>query len=478
MSNLSKQEALSELWRRGILSWKLDSVQKDLYKLFYNSENKIQCWLLSRRFGKTRTLIVLALEQCIRVPNSIVKFVSPTKLQVNNNVRPLIRELLEDCPNDIKPEFRSKDYIYYFSNGSEIQLAGTDNGHAEKLRGGNSHIAIIDEAGSCSDLTNIIRSILLPTTLITKGKVLLAGTPPKHYEHDFNTFVEECEARDTLIKKTIYDNPRLTQKDIEDTISEYGGAQSEEFRREYLCEPIKDSKFSAIPEFTPELEKEIVKEWPKPPFYDAYEAMDLGFKDLTVLLYGYYDFRADKVIIEDEQVIDGSKLQLPTLVEDIKKKEQQLWYNPYTNEVKKPVIRVSDINYIVTSEISRISHGEINFVIPKKDDKGAAVNTLRAMLGGHKIIINPRCKTLIRHLNNVRWKKSEGNSVFARSVDNGHYDAVDALTYFIRTINYSKNPYPIGYGINTKDIFIKDKSGFTKNSPIAVYKKIFNIKDK
>jgi len=210
--NLTQSEITEALWRRGELAFKLDSTQKGLYDLFYTSPHKIMTWLLSRRQGKTYTLCILALEQCIRTPNSIVKFVSPTKVQVNNNVRPNIRKILEDCPTDLRPEFRGKDYIYYFPNGSEIQLAGTDSGHAEKLRGGDSDLFFVDEAGSCDKLDYVIKSILLPTTLITKGKGVLASTPPEIADHDFLKFLEEAELRGSLVKKTIYDNPRITNR--------------------------------------------------------------------------------------------------------------------------------------------------------------------------------------------------------------------------------------------------------------------------
>src|SRR4051794_12261798 len=116
MAKTLKADAKEQLWRRGVLVWKLDKVQMELYNLFYDSEFKVQTWLLSRRSGKTHTLCVLALEQCIRTPNTIVKFASPTKIQVNNNVRPLFRKLLGDCPPDLIPEFKEKDYIYYFPN--------------------------------------------------------------------------------------------------------------------------------------------------------------------------------------------------------------------------------------------------------------------------------------------------------------------------------------------------------------------------
>lgn len=483
-NKISRAEAIKELWRRGELSWKLDAVQKQMHSFYYTSAFKTHTWLLARRSGKTYLLCVLALEQCIKNPNSIVKFVSPTKLQVNNNVRPLFKKLLEDCPEDVKPEFRTKDYIYYFPNGSEIQLAGTDSGHAEKLRGGDSHICIVDEAGSCDYLDSVVKSILLPTTLITRGKLILASTPPEQSGHDFIKFIEEAELKGSLVKKTVFDNPRISKDQLEELIQELGGLTSDAARRELLCEIVKDSSTSVIPEATDELYKEIVKEWPKPLHYDAYEAMDLGFNDLTVVLFGYYDFRAAKIIIEDEYIVNGQSLHLPNLVEKIKDTERKLWFNYLTNEQKKPTKRVSDIDYIVLNEIRRISNNEINFEATKKDNNEAAINTIRVMLAKKQLIINPKCETLLRHLKNVKWKSSNNKEKFARSPDDGHYDAVDALKYLIRSINLTKNPYPVNYNKELYQYYapeVRNSDDFNPTqqrnlNKIDVYKAIFGLK--
>lgn len=475
---LSKKDAIKQLWHKGILAFKLDRNQKELYDLFYSADYKVHTWMLARRNGKTYALLVLALEQCLRKPNSIVKFLAPTKLQVNTIIRPIIRELLEDCPEEIKPQLREKDYVYYFPNGSEIQLAGSDNGHCEKLRGGNSDISIIDEAGSCSDLDYVVKSILLPTTLMTKGKVILAGTPPEDADHDFLKFIEKAEDRGSLIKKTIYDNPRLTKEMIDEMIEELGGIDSSAFKRECLCQIIRDEKSSVLPEFTDELVKSIVKDHPRPPHYDSYESMDWGGKDLTVTLFGYFDFRANKVVIEDELIFERKDLNLIKVAEAIVNKEKELWYNIYTNEVKEPLLRVSDINYIAVDDLRRHSNGRLNFVHVKKDDKESAVNVLRVMLAQEKIIIHPRCKTLLRHMKTARWKKSTTINVFARSETEGHYDAVDALIYFVRNIAYTKNPYPAGYGMDMSAMFVKNPDRFYNQEQNNVYRKIFGIKRK
>lgn len=481
-NEISALEAKHELWRRGILSWKLDRNQKALYELFHESNHKIQTWLLARRSGKTYTLLVLAFEACLRNPHSIVKFVAPTRLQVQTIIRPLIQQITIDCPKDLTPEFKTQDIIYYFPNGSELQLAGSEAGNAEKLRGGSSHIAIIDETQDVSDLDNVVKSILLPTTLTTKGKILLAGTPPKETDHAFVNYIEDSELKGSLIKRTIYDNPRITAEDIEDILSQYTlREKAEEFRREFLCEIIKDQSIAVVPEFTVDLEKEVVREWPKAPYFDAYVSMDLGAVDLTAVLFGYYDFRANKIIIEDELVADFSKadVNIGTLTDAIKRKEEALWTNIITNETKKPYIRVSDINPIVTQEIAVKSAGQITFMPARKDDKEAAINNMRALIGAKKVIIHPRCTNLVRHLHNVKWASSKNRNTFGRSPDNGHYDFVDALIYFCRAVLFSKNPYPAGYDLGGGDIFIQDPKNYYANrsaKTVDVYRKIFGIK--
>jgi len=477
---LSKKEITNKLWFQGVLSWKLDKSQKELYELFYGTDHKVQTWLLARRSGKTFCLCILAIEQCLRQPNSIVKFLAPTKLQLTTILRPLFKQILEDCPDAIKPEFKQKENIYYFPNGSEIQLAGSEGGHAEKLRGGDAHIAIVDEAGSCKDLKNVVNNILLPTTLVVKGKILLASTPPESEDHDFIKYIEDAEKRGSLVRKTVYDNPRLSKEDIDSLIEELGGINSESTRRELFCELIKSSSVSVLPEFTEDLEKQIVKEWPKPPFYDCYVSMDLGGVDLTVVLFAYYDFRANKVIIEDELIFDFSEKEnnIEKLTHMIMKKEEELWTNPLTNERKEPYLRVSDINYIATGEILKYSNNLINFIPANKDDNEASINNLRVMLSNKKIIINPKCKTLIRHLKHVKWYSKNNKTKFARSTDNGHYDAVDAIKYLLRAIIYSKNPYPAHWDLSLKkeDTFIANPSNFYSNNQTEVFRKIFNIK--
>jgi hypothetical protein len=486
VAEVNKLALKHELWRRGLIHYKFHSVQKELWDVYSNSsEGSTLVWLLARQTGKSYCLGLIATLQCLTKPNSIVKLLTDTKLHARTIFEPIFREIFDDCPDDLKPEYISSSYIYVFKNGSQIQLAGSDGGHAERLRGQKSDLILVDEAGFCNNLNYNVNSILFPTTTHTGGRIVLASTPSPEPDHDFVGFIEEAETRKLLTKKTLYDNPLLTQIQIDNIISKFkGGVTNSQFRREYLCEQIKDENLSVLPEVDDELLSRIVKFVPPPPFYNRYVAMDIGFKDLTVVLFGYFDFRSNQLVIQDEIVMNGKEIHLPDFTKKLQDKEMELWNNHLTHELVKPDARVSDINPFVIQEINIYSKKNnpdhpIDFSIATKHDKLAHINKMRVMLANERIIISPKCETLARHLKHCKWKDKSSKDDFARSPgDDGHYDAVDALLYFMRAVNYNKNPYPASYGYNIRDLHIQNPEAFERTDPKQVYASIFGVKPK
>lgn len=453
---LAKKKAIRALWKKGVLYWKLDKNQMEMYEFARNKTNRIVVIGSSRQLGKSYFLTTLAVEECIRNPNSIVKFVAPKKGDIRRIIAPLIREITDDCPADLKPSYKTQENLFRFKNGSEIQLAGTDNGHAESLRGNRASLCIIDEAGFCDDLDYVVKSILLPMTTTTNGKIVMASTPSRSPDHDFMQFMKKAELDGAFIKKTIYDNPRLTQAQIDEIAESAGGYDSINFRREYLVETITSEDDAVVPEFNAELKTKIVREWERPPFFDCYESMDIGVTDLTVTLFAYYDFKNAKLIIEDELVFQGKKMLTDSLADGIKTKERTLWSNPISGEVETNILRVADNNNLVLLNDLAAKH-QLPFIPTLKDNKDAALNNMRMLLKGERIIINPRCKTLIFHLESAIWNKER--TKYARSVDKGHFDAVDSLVYLCRNVNFNKNPYPANYNLSgAQTIFNYDQT--------------------
>lgn len=455
---ITPKDAVRELWYRGVLSWKLHTVQRQMLASLLSQNKEITLMACSRRLGKTYLLALLASEQCLKQANSIVKYVCPKKNMVKTILQPIMKEIFKDCPAELRPEFKYNDYIYVFPNGSQIQMAGTDNGHHENIRGGRSELWIVDEAGFCDELTYVVNTILAPTADTTGGRGIIASTPSKTADHEFVTdFYYPFQEKGELIKYTIFDNPLITKDKLKSIIDRYPLKEKDpEFLREYCCEIIRNGELSIVPEFTEELEQKIVKEWAKPPFYDAYVSMDIGGRDLTAVLFAYYDFRSGVTVIEDELVMGGTDFRIDKFAELINKKEQGLWTHPMSGEFRPPYLRVADNNNLIL--LSDLTYKyNINFIPTRKDNKDAALNTMRVKLAEEKIIIHPRCKILIHQLTNGSWNKNKKD--FSRSSQNGHWDCIPALMYLIRNIQETKNPYPAGYGVmGFSDQFTPEKS--------------------
>jgi len=451
-------QAKRALWRRGELKYKLHDVQRVIYDRIRSRTDEITTLLCSRRIGKSFLLCTLSIEECIRQKNVIIKYICPKQKMVKTIIKPIVQTIIEDAPPELKPEFKTQENKYVFPNGSEIQLAGTDNGNHESIRGGYSHIYIVDEAGFCDELGYVVNSVLAPTTDTTDGFGILASTPSKSSDHEFIThFVNPALYHQKLMKYTIDDNPMMTPEKIAQIEARYeGGRANYEFRREYLCEIIDQNEDSVIPEFTDEVQKKVVREWEKPPYFDGYVSLDIGVRDLTVALFGYYDFLNNKIVIQDEYVINGPEMTTDKVAKAIFEKERALWgnpNNPHETHYKPPYLRVSDNNNLLLLNDLDTLHN-LRFIPTRKDNKEAAINQVKMKLSDAGIIIDPKCKVLIYHIKNAKWDKARKS--FTRSPDAGHYDALDALIYFVRNVVPGKNPFPRGYGaVNPNSHYVK-----------------------
>lgn len=469
--SVTKNEALYLLWERGHLKWKLHEVQKTMHENILASDKDVVTVLSSRRLGKSFMLCLMASELCLQKENMIVKYICPEKKMVKTIIEPILRTIFKDCPDELKPELKVADGRFLFHNGSQIQFAGSDNGNAESIRGGAADMCIVDEAGFCGDLEYVINSILAPTLDTTNGKIVLASTPSKESNHEFITkFVQPSEANGELMKYTIYDNPMMTPEKIQKIIKRYPeGESSPMFRREYLCDIVLDESRAVVPEFTKEIQDKIIMEWKRPVLYDCYVSMDIGFKDFTVVLFGYNDFLNAKLVICDELVLNGPRLLTPNLAKEIRDKEKRNFTDVVTNETFNPTRVADNNNLILLQDLYRL-HG-LNFLPSAKDNKEAAVNQMRDMIANEKIIITPNCKTLISHLKHGTWNKHRTS--FDRAVGFGHYDGIDGLIFMTRNVRYNRNPYREHYGKTPSEWHLpKEKES---NPTFASLRKMFKV---
>lgn len=480
---ITRNEAIRALWKRGNLTWKLDDTQKSIYTFIKEHSQKLLTLLISRRCGKTSTLLVIALEQCFKHKNSIVLYFTPEQKQTRTIVRPLLNKMLEDCPENLRPEYKTNESLYRFHNGSELRLVGTDNEQYESQRGIDSHLVIIDEAGFVkAPLKYIIQSILIPTTLHTRGKIILSSTPPQESDHPFKDYVDEAEASDSLIVKTIYDFPRISHDEINDIIKSLpGGVNGSAFRREFLCKFEVSDEINVIPEMHDEsLTIPMIRDWDKPPYYDFYVGMDLGLRDATGILFAYVDYLQQKIIFVDEWLERGNKVTMLAIAKAVEEKEKNNFLNPISSQTQKYYKRVSDTDLIVLNDLN--VNYKTYFEPAKKYDKPAIIAQFRHAIERGRIIISPKCKNLILQMKHARWEKNK--DTYKRSEIYGHFDLVDAALYLFRSIDWKRNPYPRNYNLPSgPDVHLN--SNYKQENPYEFVMKMFKprfdgmfIKDK
>jgi len=465
---LSKNQAIDKLWRLGNLEWKLKGIQKEMRKAVYASDKQETVFLISRQTGKTFTMMSIAVEYCIKKPDTVVKVIFPKKKDAKSVSKFQMKTILEDCPIDLAPEWKEADKIYMFPNGSEIQMTGTDGGSAESIRGSSCHLAVLDEAGfhDYNEFSYIVRSIIMPTLLTTKGKMILASTPSKESDHAFMTeYVIPGRIDGSIIEYTVDDNPLISKEDIINYAKTYpGGINDPDFRREYYNEFNTSSKDYVIPEFTREVEKDIVYPFTLPSYFHYYLSGDPAVTDLTVILFAYTDFLTNKLVVCDELVLGGENSSITTqeIADGIKRKQKLLFTNSLTGECPPPKLMIMDNNNKFLINDLYQEHG-LQFLATAKDNKEAQVNKLRMMIAQGRIQISPNCKNLIYHLKSTRWGKK--GKEFQRSKGNPrqnlkphHGDAVDALIYLVRNVDMTLNPYPSGYfEQNSESMFYPNK---------------------
>ena len=435
---LSNRQKVDELWRRGILLWLLHAAQVSAYNAFKTSTARTFVLNTARRFGKTFLLCVIALEKAIQTPGADVKLVTMSQKATRKIVEPLFREILKTCPKDIRPKYFVHDGLFRFNNGSLIHCCGTEMGQIDNLRGQACDLALVDEAGFVSELEYVVDSVLMPQFVGRPGaRLIMASTPPVAPDHPFvSRYMKDAINDNAYLHRTIYDNPRLTEADIEEAKKAAGGEGTIAWRREYLAEIVTERDSAVFPEATPDVMTEMIGTVERPPFFLPIVVLDLGYLDNTGMLFGYYHFTRNKIVIEDEILVN--KRNSAELVAMARAKEKELWGD------HGRISRIVEANAMTVADINEIH--KFNCRAPDKADFVANVNRLRMDIAARMFIFSPKCVQTVQQVMFSTWDRNR--KTFARTANRGHYDLAAAMIYLSKHVDRSTNPIPPGYGLN------------------------------
>ena len=276
----------------------------------------------------------------------------------------------------------------------------------------------------------------------------MLSSSPEDEDHDFVEFAQKAELEEGYCKLTVYENPMIDEATRNRLMDECGGPESSTWLREYMCKRVIDSSKAIVAEW----KDEYVQDVPRDEFYrfyHKYEAMDLGVRDNTAILFGYYDFMKAKLIIEDEWIMNGPTLTTETIRRAINEKEKNLFGN------LRVYSRISDNNNPLLLQDLSLGDSPIYFSPTDKSRLEEMVNHLKILVRNGGLIVHPRCKNLIGCLRTGIWDNHRDK--FAQSKVYGHYDALAALIYMVRNLDRSTNPIPVDYNLDRDNqlLFVK-----------------------
>lgn len=444
---MKNNKAKHELWRRGILSWKLHPVQLIVYIALRALPKSIReaVVLIARRWGKSYLGVLMAIEDCIRNPNKQVFIVGPSIKQTRRIITPIIRDICADAPPGMIKQTKSD--LTWAIDDSTLLIGAFDTA-LESFRGLEAFSIYLEESGlaDSQEYEYTLKSVLGPALMNTQGRIHHLTTPPREEDHPFvTTTVPSAILNNSYYTYTIEDNPRLSKEEIESEIKAAGGRGSEHCERELFCKIVKDRERLLLPEFDESIHvKDIVK--PSHSFFIT--SIDFGgTKDPHAGLLGYYDFERNKVCI-----IDETWLPINTGTDEIIKAHLDMETRNNVAWLKGSPQRVIDAPGQVLTDIKRLGYSG---GLPQKgkDSVSDGIQALRTALTKGSLEIHPKCIKLITTCKYGRWDKNKED--FQRTDALGHCDPVAALSYLFRHIDRSNNPFPQHLGLNRDDHYFE-----------------------
>lgn len=427
MVDLTRADLTRYMWEHGNLAWKLWPQQEPIYYGIRNLITPVELIVIlcARQFGKSHLGVLLAIEDCIRYPDTCNLVIGPTVKQTTAIVAPRLKKIAEDAPPGLIK--RTKSESKWTIGTSELVLGGFDQDSSSQRGKTLQNIYVEEVVDSDSDkyIESMASDLGPALTHSNGGRITFLTTPPKIPEHPFivDTMVQ-AQLLETLYKYTIYDNIKLTEEQFNRCVKLAGGKNTIAFKREYECQIVRDPTVLVVPEFS--MEKHVA---PIRPPKDCHWHLTIDFggvRDFTAAVLHTYDFLNDMDLVFDERKFPPNT---PTnkIIQDLREMIAERGIEPFV---------YADVSGQLQIDLNN-EHG-FPVAIPPKTDWKTAVNTMAVRFSEEKLLIHPRCQFLISSCNNGTLNTNKTD--FARTAALGHMDALAALMYGIRVRN-TENPY-------------------------------------
>jgi len=429
-------DMISALWMRGDLEFLLWPQQIPIWDQLQNlPKNVVEFVVLcARQFGKSVVGVIYALSEAIKHRDCCILIMGPDTKQTIDIVAPKMRMLTRTAPPGLIKQMKSNNryHVYHDLNSkasdyTEIVIGGM-NENSSSQRGKTVHKILVEEIVDVAEDNFItsVRSDLGPALTHSRdGKIVYLTTLPKYPNHPFITItIPNAELKGAIARFTIDDNIALDQDQKDKCAELSGGINSTDYKREFLCEIVRDKTVVCLPDF--DVRHNVAKfELPLEKFMSV--TIDWGgVRDKTCAMLHCYDYISDLDLIWDERVFEPNTATSAIVAECRRMEGTHRIFARYVDAPPQ----------LVTVDLLQ-DHGYAA-QLPEKLDWRASLNTLNVRFARKKALIHPRCVFLIVSAESAILNKNKTD--FDRNIALGHMDGIAAMMYGIRMQTH-ENPY-------------------------------------
>jgi len=383
------------------------------------SRNKYTALYGGSRSGKTFILvrsIVVRASKCKSRHLIIRQTFNAVKRSVFMDTLPKVMTI---CFPHLSYRVNKSDLIVYLSNGSEIHLAGMDNGKAvEKILGTEFSTIYFNEASEMEySPTQLVLSRLAEKTPLAK-RVWYDFNPPNKTHWSYWLFMKRLNPIDEepLLNPDQYDyllmNPGDNLDNIDPEYIKLLESMPEAERKRFLLGQYSDESDGQV---YYAFDREIhVCDKVKKGNGQIYIGMDFNVEPMTAILSQVVN---NEYHIFDEVFLNNSDTF--KMVDELKKRGYYGTVIPDSTGKNRKTSGKSD--HLILKEAGyQIPPVRNPFVTDR-------VNNVNRLFTANKIKINPRCKKLINDLEKVAWKNNQLDQKTNPSLTH----ISDALGYFL-----------------------------------------------
>jgi len=427
---------------------------------------------IARRWGKSVLLVVLAIEEGLRVPGSRIVYGAPTLKMLEEYVHPAFALVCAEAPPGMAPVWNSQSGHYDFPNGSWVHLFGADDERtAKRGRGGDARLVVFDEAAFTGVLATVLKDVFRPALQQRIGKpaglMLLSSSPADVPEHPFTEIAEIEEVAGNYATRSWLDNPLKTPEMFAAELAEMARQaglpvdeyqRTPEYQREYMGRRVVDPLLMAVPEWK-DARTACFVEVVRPELYRGHVGLDYGGTDPHAGLFGYW--HPDEGLVIEYDLLLRHDEQTQQFSDAVKEKEKECWgvdvwdgtlaaiasrelaarfgdrLPPWLESRvgqtarPQPYMRVADHNKELIRGFYEVGLAALPAQKHAKEQMG--VQALRVLINERKLKVHPRCVHLDRQLRTTTWEDHRRRTWARRAGEHG--DLVDCLLYMLRDLN-------------------------------------------